>query len=91
MVTQKEKIKDLFGVIPDLITMNKFYLNIKTNENTVRAAQSQMKWYPSEELVLSYWRYWSRDWEPSVSYCIGEIWDFNIGDGWNKQIKLNLD
>lgn len=57
MVTQKEKIKDLFGVIPDLITMNKFYLNIKTNENIVRAAQSQMKWYPSEELVLSYWRY----------------------------------
>ena len=61
--------------------MNKFYLNIKTKENTVRGAQSQMKWYPSEELVLSDWRYWSRDWEPSVSYYIGEIWDFNTGRG----------
>lgn len=82
MVTQKQKKKmNFFSVIPDLIIMNKFYLNIKTKENTVRAAQSQMKWYPSEELVLYYWRYWSRDWEPSVSYYIGEIWDFNPGRG----------
>lgn len=81
MVTQKKKEMDLFSVIPDLIIMNEFYLNIKTKESTVRAARSQMKWYPSEEFVLCYWRYWGRDWEPSVSYYLGEIWDFDIGRG----------
>ena len=55
--TEAKKKMNFFSVIPDLIIMNKFYLNIKTKENTVRAAQSQMKWYPSEELVLYYWRY----------------------------------
>ena len=57
MVTQKKKEMDLFSVIPDLIIMNEFYLNIKTKDSTVRAARSQMKWYPSEEFVLCYWRY----------------------------------